>query len=311
MISQPSVLFSEKRFEIGTVDLETYMKAPNNHLEKLSIPKENEYYSQTMSCYKNGNKIMIMGIDRPHPGMSSYNKVSGELLLHFVIGGKGIINGTPFERGIAFYTPKYVPYTLIVDSDDPWFLIWLAVDDLWAKKIAAVLEEMSENNILRVCDPDALLRLVRFWMYDMPHTAANFGFYEGMFQQLISFLEPLYPTDPVDKEQISQRLLRIIYHSTQYIESNLSTVTVAELAKLSNLEHTYFTRVFISVKGMSPKEYILNAKIDMAKHYLTATDYSIDKINTMLGYNHRNSFPSLFKKKLGMSPLEYRSKNSK
>ena len=36
------------------------------------------------------------------------------------------------------------------------------------------------------------------------------------------------------------------------------------------------------------------------------TDYSIEKIMDILGYSHRNSFASIFKKIHGVSPQKYR-----
>jgi len=309
-MQQPfSLHFSEKRLEMTETDLKTYANMDNTPTNQLTQPADDEYYSQIMSCYLNSKKSIQLGIDRPHPGMIIRNKISKVLLLHFVIGGKGTFDGKPFSRGLAFYTKRYIPYTLAVDSEDPWFLVWFAINGLQADKLSITLDEMAENQMMTISDPDALLQLVRFWIYDMPHTAATYDFYEGMLPQLFSFLIPKNAPEPTEGEAIPQRLRRIIHQSTQYIETNLSTVTVAELAKQANFEHTYFTRLFSSVKGISPKEYILNTKLEIAKHYLTVTNYSIEEINFLLGYTHRNSLTALFKKKFGMSPQEYRAKN--
>ena len=309
-MQQPfSLHFSEKLLKMTETDLKTYARMNNEHKDHITKPADDEYYSQVMSCYQSSAKSIQLGIDRPYPGMTSRNKISNVLLLHFVIGGKGTFDGKPFNRGIAFYTKRCIPYTLIVDSVDPWLLIWVAVNGLQADKLAITLDEMSENQMMTISDPDALLQLVRFWIYDMPHTCATYDFYEGMITQLLSFLNAKNPPEPTEEEAIPQRLRHIIHQSTQYIESNLSTVTVSELAKQANFEHTYFTRIFTAVKGVSPKDYILNTKMEIAKHYLTVTNYSIEEINFLLGYTHRNSLTALFKKKFGISPQEYRAKN--
>ncbi len=307
---QPFLLhFSEKCIKKEEANLKDYMNSENKYVSSLKQPPDHTYYSQVMSCYQNHVMSLQIGIDRPHPGMTSRNKISKVLLLHFVIGGKGTIDGIPFSRGTAFYTKRYIPYTLMVDSEDPWFLIWVAVDGLQADKLSITLNEISENQMTTISDPDALLQLVRFWMYDMSHTSATYGLYEGMLPQLLSFLIPKNAPEPTEEEAIPQRLRRMIHQSTQYIENNLSTVTVAELAKQANFEHTYFTRIFTAVKGISPKEYILNTKMEIAKHYLTVTNYSIEEINFLLGYTHRNSLTALFKKKYGTSPQEFRAQN--
>ena len=42
-------------------------------------------------------------------------------------------------------------------------------------------------------------------------------------------------------------------------------------------------------------------------HFLDTTNYSTGKIAEMVGYNDRNYFASVFSKKNGMTPMQYRA----
>ena len=55
----------------------------------------------------------------------------------------------------------------------------------------------------------------------------------------------------------------------------------------------------------------MKVKMNMAMHYLTTTDHSVEAITALLGYNHRNSLAATFKKIYGMSPNEYRMQEVK
>jgi len=110
---------------------------------------------------------------------------------------------------------------------------------------------------------------------------------------------------------ISPRQQSLINASIDYIETHLSGVTVTELAERAHLETKYFSKLFALVTGISPKQYIINAKMDMAAHYLTSTEHSMEDITTLLGYNHRNSLTTTFKRTFHISPSEYRITHKK
>ena len=53
-------------------------------------------------------------------------------------------------------------------------------------------------------------------------------------------------------------------------------------------------------------EYITSVRIDEAKQLLSATDYPITQISSMVGIQNYNYFIKLFKSRVGSSPLKYR-----
>ena len=59
--------------------------------------------------------------------------------------------------------------------------------------------------------------------------------------------------------------------------------------------------------GMTPMQYITFLRITRAKELLRSTDYSIQEISSMVGYENPLYFSRIFKKQTGYSPSEYRS----
>ena len=70
----------------------------------------------------------------------------------------------------------------------------------------------------------------------------------------------------------------------------------------------YFTRKFKQETGISIKEYVLQQKMELAKHLLIDTSLSIAAISDQLNICSQSYFGDLFRKHVGTSPLEFREK---
>ncbi len=97
-----------------------------------------------------------------------------------------------------------------------------------------------------------------------------------------------------------------------YINENLSEeLTLKMLADIAHMNKTYYSTVFKKVTGMTVWEYILNARIELAKSILIkhGSEYSITEIFGLCGFNNATAFNKTFKKHTGKTPTEF--KNSK
>lgn len=65
-------------------------------------------------------------------------------------------------------------------------------------------------------------------------------------------------------------------------------------------------RIFKNIYGITPYNYVLNKKIDFAKKLLIDTNLSVKEIATKLCFCDEYYFSNLFKKKTGISPLQYK-----
>ncbi len=92
-----------------------------------------------------------------------------------------------------------------------------------------------------------------------------------------------------------------------YINSNLnSNITLEDGAKLLSVTPTYFSKLFKKEFGLTFITYITNKKIEIAKSWLEHTDMPILNISLELGFKEANYFCRIFKKSVGITPMEYR-----
>ncbi|MCH4889864.1 helix-turn-helix domain-containing protein [Acidaminobacter sp. JC074] len=82
--------------------------------------------------------------------------------------------------------------------------------------------------------------------------------------------------------------------------------TVAEFAEKMGYSTNYFSDMILKETGRRPGDHIHDAIIDMAKNLLLGTDQTVADIAYGLGYNYPGHFSKFFKKKVGLSPKEYR-----
>lgn len=76
-----------------------------------------------------------------------------------------------------------------------------------------------------------------------------------------------------------------------------------------HLSANYFGDMMKRETGKSAQEYIQLKIIDMAKDRLYNPDISVKEIACNLGFKYPHHFSRLFKKRVGMSPKEYRAGN--
>ncbi|MEN8670832.1 MAG: AraC family transcriptional regulator, partial [Ketobacter sp.] len=70
-------------------------------------------------------------------------------------------------------------------------------------------------------------------------------------------------------------------------------------------------RRFKTATGESPLAYLQTVRIEVAKKYLEISAQTIAEITQRVGYEDVSSFSKMFKRKVGLSPREYRGRFSK
>lgn len=88
----------------------------------------------------------------------------------------------------------------------------------------------------------------------------------------------------------------------QFTDNDLS---VSYLARLCGVSDVYFRRLFLNLFGVSPKEYLIQKRIDYAKILLKSGNFSIADIATLCGYTEPCHFSREFTKRVGIPPSQY------
>lgn len=99
----------------------------------------------------------------------------------------------------------------------------------------------------------------------------------------------------------------------EYFESDLPVLkglpTVSYFAEKLNLSANYFGDLIKKETGNAAYDYIQNKVIAIAKGKILESSQTISEIAFEIGFKYQQHFSRVFKKKTGMTPMEYRSRN--
>ncbi len=98
----------------------------------------------------------------------------------------------------------------------------------------------------------------------------------------------------------------------EYLEKHYNEViTRNHIESLVHLNRDYINREFKVATGYSLMEYIQYYRILTAKKLLSETDDTVSEICIKIGYDSPAYFSKIFKKRAGITPMDYRSRNLK
>ena len=83
-------------------------------------------------------------------------------------------------------------------------------------------------------------------------------------------------------------------------------ISIGQYAREHHMSVSWFIRSFRHYMGMTPMQYITSIRINKARELLKNTDYSIQEISALSGYENPLYFSRIFHKQTGYSPSRYR-----
>ena len=203
-----------------------------------------------------------------------------------------IVFGIVFLPGVLGCSPNDICYRKffqpVLQSDKDTLKIDAATDR--GKKISDIMLEIEK------LDPES-------YFYEM---------------EILSFLVPLWTeilhyflstnlnhklSKPHKHEREIKEIISFIH--THYSEQ----IAVKDLLQLTCISRSECFRTFRDITNMTPVEYINRYRMAKATDMLCNSDKNITEIYTSCGFCSSSYFGKLFKKKYGMSPLQYRKFN--
>ena len=110
-------------------------------------------------------------------------------------------------------------------------------------------------------------------------------------------------------EQKQSSVDSISTYARQYVEQHYTepNFNISYLADEMNVSISYLSTVFKQIMGTNLSTYIISLRINRAKELLQDMRYAITDVAALSGYEDSRYFAKLFKKKLNMTPTEYRN----
>ena len=98
--------------------------------------------------------------------------------------------------------------------------------------------------------------------------------------------------------------------SIRYINENYTeNIKIPDLAQMEAMCLTSYNKRFKAQTGITPTQYIIALRMQMAIELLETSSLSIKEISILCGYDNFNFFARIFKKFTGLSPTEYKKQN--
>lgn len=132
------------------------------------------------------------------------------------------------------------------------------------------------------------------------------NFTRGCLLTILSYWERLLPKLSPLELQSSHNIILIlpaIQHMTSFYAERQD---IPQLASLCHLSPTHFRRIFHSVLGASPLDYLNHLRINMACQLLLSQKESVKQIATNCGFTTLSSFHRIFQKVFHTTPTAWR-----
>ena len=117
----------------------------------------------------------------------------------------------------------------------------------------------------------------------------------------------------LENNQLEQRDLTVLRHqqvlleADRYIREHLSEdLSLNRLAKQSNLDPTYFHKLFTAAFGITPAKQVENYRIAAVKDGLLEESLSIELLAQRCGFSSASYLGAKFRQITGMTPTQYR-----
>ena len=202
------------------------------------------------------------------------------------------ITATPMS---VLYIPKGEDYVINLD-DSPESIVLFCDFETNDEPPRPFVVKLPSDSHVPVCFENAL----KSWQKQHPASLSECktSFYEivtALIKQHFSYL---------DKEKSQQLSKAASYMKTNCFnpEFRLSDVSV-----WLGISQRYFEKLFSQKYSVTPKEYIINFKIQKAKELLSSHTMPINEIAEKLGFCDVYHFSRIFKAKTGFTPSEYKN----
>jgi len=164
--------------------------------------------------------------------------------------------------------------------------------------LAFMLEQIKKGH--GIIQDKTLLLLLKNAFEEMENR--SFGYLEILSAKLSEFFvfaERKYNFQPRKPIKTDKQMVKIL----DYIDNHITEkITLARMAKLTNLNEISFSRYFSKSNGITFKDYVTARKIELAIHLLRSTEMNVVDIAYECGFSSISGFYDAFKKITGTTP---------
>jgi AraC-like DNA-binding protein/ligand-binding sensor protein len=164
-----------------------------------------------------------------------------------------------------------------------------------------------------------VLKLARSWGLEVEEGVFRRAFFSGkvlegkQHEHILSLLAIFAQHLSLISNQIlvQQRSLEppVITKAKEYIAAHQTDdLTLSQVAKAVNTSTFYFCKMFKKVTGLNFTDYVSRLRVERARNLLLNKNLRVSEIAYEVGFQSLTHFNRVFKRILGVSPTQYRSR---
>lgn len=199
------------------------------------------------------------------------------------------------EKGKILFLPKGCSYDYACVADTPCEYIIISFDAKLenAAPFSYPLESFQDMD-------EFTNNLTDLWKFG--GRAEHYRCY-SVFYNLLAHLENLENLTYIDKKKADIISPAVLYLKKHIYDCELKVETLVSLCGISD---TYFQQIFKANYGTTPQKFILAKRLSHAKAVIDSGDFdTISQVASSVGYSDPLYFSRAFKKKYGLSPVQY------
>lgn len=223
--------------------------------------------------------------------------IQDQYTLHFVLHGSGTLELDGRKHKISaqqiFVIPPGEPMMYYPNPDDKWDYVWFCISGEAAEELFRNMGASLSTPILKTENGSQIEETLAH-LFSGKETPDAY-MVNAVFYQILHYI-----VQPKPKRSKLAKLL---------IDQNFPSVnfTIEKLCKECGLSHAQLCRIFAENYEMSPKQYLMQKRLNYAQRLLRETDLKIEAVARSCGYSDAANFMKSFKSKVGMSAGAYRT----
>jgi len=215
------------------------------------------------------------------------------------------------HAGDVCLVPAYTQHR--IHSKGEQGLIMISFEPSFLKQ--SIPEFIDSDNIELLphfAQPDPLIHQIGLSLKTALQTNSpgNRFYAESLGVALVAHLMQFYTNKkyPLEDNNISPEDAKI-KQAKDYINAHLNEkLSLEVIAATIGMSQYHFCRVFKETTGLTPWQYVIKKRIELAKQLLKIPQLSIVEISHQLGYSTPAQFSNFFRKHMGISPSNYRKR---
>lgn len=275
------------------------------------------YLNNSKLPFKDKSQPLIVGscgtyrlkTHRKLPTWAPRGRVDWQLLFvasgktHFYIGGKDQI---VTAGHMVLFQPKEEQHYEYFGEDKPE-VYWVHFTGSSVKEILRSYDIPLDEHIFFAGTPVAYTQLFKNMIEEFQ--TCKVGYREMLEMNLRQLFLMIQRTRLEKPPLVTTAVQQEMDFARQYFHEHYNEpINIEEYAQSRHTSISLFMRNFKKVYGVSPKQYILNIRMNNAQNLLESTDYTVAEIAAIVGYDNALYFSRIYHKQKGQAPSDYRKK---